>query len=221
MWATFRVWSLIMCRILGIRLTEFLLHRKLKWYENELREYTRTDTAFLFFIEICVNKRQPTYKSLRRYKKRSTDWPFQLKFTKHEKERYRLTDGTFYHNHVLTMPVLDPQILWHLNKFDPVTSKPAQVRKFINQRFNTDISYAQIAYELSKRKKQCGHKQYQNEIKDFIDRCNQEGNGKVEYYCDKSDTITRVLFLSKMYFENYKKYRDLLIIYKYENFFAF
>lgn len=48
--------------------------------------------------------------------------------------------------------MLDPQILRHLDHFDPTTAKPAQVRKFINQKFGKDISYAQIAYELTKRK---------------------------------------------------------------------
>ena len=69
--------------------------------------------------------------------------------------------------------------------------------------------------------KQCGQKQHQKEIKDFIDRWNIDENSKVESYCDKNDTITRVLFLSKTYYENYKKYRDLLIIYKYQNFLLF
>lgn len=166
-------------------------------------------------------KRQPTYKSLRRYKKRSTDCPFQLKFTKHENQKYRLTDGTYYHNHMLTMPVLDPQILNHLDRFDPVTAKAANVRKFINQKFGTDIQYAQIAYELSKRKKKYCGVQYQQDLKDFIKQCENDKEIIIETYMDKSDSISRALFFSRQSIDNYKRYRDVMIIYKYDNFLLF
>ena len=89
---------------------------------------------------------------MKRYKKRSTGCPFHLKFTKHQEQKYRLSDGIFYHNHLLTTPVLDSVTLRQLDQFDPTTAKPANVRKIINEKLNKEISYAQIAYELTKRK---------------------------------------------------------------------
>ena len=51
-------------------------------------------------------------------------------------------------------------ILRQLDSFDPTSSKPAIVRKFINQKFHKDITYAQIAYELAKRKKKLTFESY-------------------------------------------------------------
>ena len=76
-----------------------------------------------------------------------------MKFTKKTGEtHYQLTQGDFYHNHDLSTPVLDPDILRELDLVNPNNAKPAQVRKEINQKYQKDISYAQIAYELNKRK---------------------------------------------------------------------
>jgi hypothetical protein len=76
-----------------------------------------------------------------------------MKFTKKTGEEfYSLYHGTFFHNHELSTPVLDPEIMKELDIVDPNNAKPAQIRKDLNKRFSKDISYAQIAYELNKRK---------------------------------------------------------------------
>ena len=77
-----------------------------------------------------------------------------MKFTRTmEQQRYSLTGGVFVHNHPLTTAVLDPAILQQLDNFDPCETKPAFIKKLIFQKFNKSISYAQIAYEMSKRQK--------------------------------------------------------------------
>ena len=184
------------------------------------------------------SKRKPSYKSHKRYKKRSTGCPFQLKFTKHEREKYRLTDGVYWHNHLLTTPVLDPQILRHLDHFDPTTAKPAFVKKFINQKFGKDISYAQIAYELTKRKKKiCGQQTLIN-IGDIIKDWSAHMDSWIETDKDKSGAVTRLIFqqtqnygkqssdnrsssdhrISKDRSNNiYTRYSDVLIIHKIDN----
>jgi hypothetical protein len=53
-----------------------------------------------------------------------------------------LTGGTYYHNHELTTPVLDPEILNELDNFDPLVAKPAHIKKFIANKYKKDISYA-------------------------------------------------------------------------------
>ena len=75
-----------------------------------------------------------------------------MKFTKQGDELYSLTGGIFYHNHELSTPVLDPEILKELYHFDPFTNKAADIRKFLNDKYKKEISYAQIAYEMNKRK---------------------------------------------------------------------
>ena len=70
-----------------------------------------------------------------------------------------LSGGVYYHNHLLTTPVLEPDILNELDRFDPVEAKPANIKRYITYKFNKDISYAQIAYEMAKRKqKMLGNK---------------------------------------------------------------
>ena len=75
-----------------------------------------------------------------------------MKFTKNDGEYYSLTGGVYHHNHELSTPVLDPEILAELDNFDPINSKPAYIRKFISSKYKKEISYAQVAYEMSKRK---------------------------------------------------------------------
>ena len=75
-----------------------------------------------------------------------------MKFTKTGTHPYQLSGGVFHHNHDLSTPVLDPEILRELDLFDPNVVKAAQIRKLLNDKFGKDISYAQIAYELNKRK---------------------------------------------------------------------
>ena len=65
---------------------------------------------------------------------------------------YSLTDGVFYHNHELDAKVITPEIREAIKQIDINNVKPADARKIINSKFNTDISYAQMAYELSKIK---------------------------------------------------------------------
>jgi len=48
-----------------------------------------------------------------------------MKFTKTGKEYYMLSGGVYHHNHDLSTPVLDPDILKELDHFDPVAIKPA------------------------------------------------------------------------------------------------
>ena len=115
------------------------------------RHYPNGYCVYVLYCNRC-QKRKPTYQCSKRYKKRSTNCPFTLKFTKNNKEKYRLTDGTFYHNHELTTPVLDPEILAQLDTFDPTVAKPANIKRYIQSQFGKEISYAQLAYEMSKRK---------------------------------------------------------------------
>lgn len=116
------------------------------------RIYTNSYCVFVLYCHRC-SKRGPTYMSKTRYKKRSTDWPFQLRFTKHKGSDYKLTDGVFYHNHEQDTPVILPVILDFIHQFDPFETKPAEVLKLVNIRFGKNITYAQVAYELSKMKK--------------------------------------------------------------------
>ena len=116
------------------------------------RHYPNGYCVYVLYCNRC-QKRKPTYKCTKRYKKRSTECPFHMKFTKKTgEEYYSLYHGTFFHNHELSTPVLDPEIMKELDIVDPNNAKPAQIRKDLNKRFSKDISYAQIAYELNKRK---------------------------------------------------------------------
>lgn len=124
------------------------------------RHYPNGYCVYVLYCNRC-QKRKPTYQCAKRYRKRSTNCPFTLKFTKNEGEHYRLTGGLFYHNHELTTPVLDPEILTQLDRFDPCVSKPANIKRFILREFGKEISYAQLAYEMSKRKQRI---LYQNKI---------------------------------------------------------
>lgn len=134
------------------------------------RHYPNGYCVYVLYCNRC-QKRKPTYKCQKRYRKRSTNCPFTLKFTKTEGEHYRLNGGTFYHNHDLTTPVLDPEILAVLDNFDPLSDKPANIKKFISSKFNKDISYAQIAYEMAKRKQKIvgKPKEDQNRLIEFLD----------------------------------------------------
>lgn len=49
--------------------------------------------------------------------------------------------------------MLDPEILAQLDRFDPIQAKPANIKRYIQTQFGKEISYAQLAYEMSKRKK--------------------------------------------------------------------
>lgn len=88
---------------------------------------------YCVFVLYCHKwaKRGPTYRSSTRYRKQSTNCPFQLKFTKHKRDDYRLTDGVFFHNHELDTPVLMPSILKFIRQFDPYETKAAEVRKLL------------------------------------------------------------------------------------------
>lgn len=44
---------------------------------------------------------------------------------------YKLTTSTSFHNHEMSTPVLDPEILHALDGFDPIEKKPAFIKKFI------------------------------------------------------------------------------------------
>jgi len=112
---------------------------------------------------------------------------------------------------MLTTPVLDPQILRHLDHFDSITAKPAQVRKFINQKFGKDISYAQIAYELTKRKKRVCGQQNKFEIDEFISQFSQT-NCKLETFRDKNKVVTRVIWVNEQ-----EKCMDVLVVHKIQN----
>jgi len=48
--------------------------------------------------------------------------------------------------------VLDPEILAQLDRLDPTVAKPANIKRLIQTQFGKEISYAQLAYEMSKRK---------------------------------------------------------------------
>ena len=75
-----------------------------------------------------------------------------MKFTKNGITPYQLSGGTFKHNHDLSTAVIDPEILREIDNFDVRTAKAANIRKIINLKYGKDISYAQIAYEINKRK---------------------------------------------------------------------
>ena len=94
------------------------------------RHYPNGYCVYVLYCNRC-QKRKPTYQCSKRYKKRSTNCPFTLKFTKNLREKYRLSDGTYFHNHELTTPVLDPQILSTLDRFDARTAKPANIKRYI------------------------------------------------------------------------------------------
>ena len=115
------------------------------------RHYPNGYCVYVLYCNRC-QKRKPTYQCSKQYKKRSTNCPFTLKFTKNEGEDYSLTGGIFLHNHDLTTPVLDTEVLAELDKIDPVYAKPAQIKRLICQKLGKDVSYAQLAYEMSKRK---------------------------------------------------------------------
>lgn len=46
-----------------------------------------------------------------------------------------------------------PQIVKFLKELDPLTCKAAEVRHVINERYGKQITYSQVAYELSKLKR--------------------------------------------------------------------
>eukprot|EP00347_Sterkiella_histriomuscorum_P005193 403357537 len=115
------------------------------------RHYPNGYCVYVLYCNRC-QKRNPTYQRNRQYTKRSTNCPFHMKFTKINDEMYQLHDGEFYHNHELSIPVLDPEILNELDQFDPISDKPAHIKRMINDKFKKSISYAQIAYEMNKRK---------------------------------------------------------------------
>jgi predicted AAA+ superfamily ATPase len=75
-----------------------------------------------------------------------------MKFTRTGNQPYVLAGGTFKHNHDLSTAVLDPLILKELDSIDHSTAKAAQIRRNLLQKFGKDISYAQIAYEINKRR---------------------------------------------------------------------
>ncbi|CAI2377286.1 unnamed protein product [Moneuplotes crassus] len=169
------------------------------------RVYANGYCVFVLYCNKC-KKRRPSYKSNKCYKKRSTGCQFMLKFTKHQNEKYRLTDGVFQHNHLLTTPVLDSMILNQIDQFDPTTIKPAYVRKYINEKFNKDISYAQIAYELSKRKKKV-KKETQNFTAQDLTTQEFPSEGKI-FVQERNKNICNA-----MYF-NDKICREVLLIHK-------
>ena len=115
------------------------------------RLYPNGYCVYVLYCNRC-QKRKPTYRCTKSYRKRSTNCPFTLKFTKNEGKEYLLSGGVYYHNHTLTTPVLEPEILAELDKFDPVEAKPADIKRYISQKYQKQISYAQIAYEMAKRK---------------------------------------------------------------------
>ena len=39
-----------------------------------------------------------------------------------------------------------------MDKFDPIVAKPAHIKRYIEVHFSKEVSYAQLAYEMSKRK---------------------------------------------------------------------
>jgi len=43
-----------------------------------------------------------------------------------------LTGGIFIHNHDLTTPVLDTEVLAELDKLNPKEAKPAQIKRLIS-----------------------------------------------------------------------------------------
>ena len=66
------------------------------------RVYANGYCVYMLYCNRC-RKRKPAYKSNKEYKKRSTNCPFSLKFTKaKECSHYCLTGGVFMHNHRLT-----------------------------------------------------------------------------------------------------------------------
>jgi hypothetical protein len=108
--------------------------------------------SYAVFVLYCHRwaKRGPNYPSKIRYKKQSTNCPFQIKFTKYKNCRYRMTDGVFYHNHDLDTAVMLPEIIEYLKTLDPMTCKPAEIRLNIERSYKKDLTYAQVAYEISK-----------------------------------------------------------------------
>ena len=75
------------------------------------RLYPNGYCVYVLYCNRC-KKRKPTYKCNKQYRKRSTQCPFTMKFTKtQEVGRYSLTGGVFVHNHPLTAKVLEPEIL--------------------------------------------------------------------------------------------------------------
>ncbi len=46
-----------------------------------------------------------------------------------------LSGGVYYHNHTLTTPVLEPEILAELDRFDPVEAKPADIKRYISNKW--------------------------------------------------------------------------------------
>lgn len=61
-----------------------------------------------------------------------------------------MTDGVFYHNHELDTAVMLPEIIDYLKTLDPMRCKPAEVRVIIKKVYKKDLTYAQVAYEISK-----------------------------------------------------------------------
>ena len=115
------------------------------------RHYPNGYCVYVLYCNRC-QKRNPTYHYKRQYTKRSTNCPFHMKFTRTENQPYTLHDGEYIHNHELDTPVLDPEILAELDNFSPIRTKASQIMRHINQKYKKDISYAQIAYEMHKRR---------------------------------------------------------------------
>jgi len=46
------------------------------------------------------------------------------------------------HNHELTTPVLDTEVLAELDKINPKDAKPAQIKRMLNQKLGKEVCYA-------------------------------------------------------------------------------
>jgi hypothetical protein len=49
--------------------------------------------------------------------------------------------------------VLDSEVLAELDRINYRDAKPAQIRRMLNVKLGKDVSYAQLAYEMAKRKR--------------------------------------------------------------------
>lgn len=114
------------------------------------RLYPNGYCVYVLYCNRC-QKRRPTYACSKQYKKRSTNCPFSLKFTRQEGQNYVLSGGTYYHNHRLDSAVLEKRVLDELDQM--VGLKPAVIKRWVQEKYSKQISYAQIAYEMAKRKK--------------------------------------------------------------------
>jgi hypothetical protein len=73
-----------------------------------------------------------------------------LKFTRQEGKKYILSGGVYYHNHRLETAVLEREVLDELDHM--VGVKPAVIKRWVQEKYQKEISYAQIAYEMAKRR---------------------------------------------------------------------